>query len=285
MRTSAIPIKAVGIYNNALDLSSRGDLHTALSEYKRAIDICPTFIEAYNNIGEIYSRAGNSDLAISTYKSALAIDKNHRLFLNLGVEYYNGRDFKSALNYFKESLIIKPNFLEGNFYAGISFFNLEDLMMAKRYFDKVIQMDQKHLKANYLLSYIHFDWKDYASTLFYLDNIKDIADDKVFLNKYYGFCNYHLGRYNEAVNYLSKAIEKSPKYLIFKDYLNNLTYENKMKEIGNIDDKIREMESSMMQKKPNMRDYTHLSVLYIFKGEYQKAEDMLTSFKNAERGG
>lgn len=282
MSVSSVPIKVVDIYNNALDMSIRGDYSSALSEYKRAIDIYPSFVEAYNNIGEIYSRIGDRDLAISTYKKALSINKNPRLLLNLGVIYYNSRAYDEALTYFKDSTIIKPDFIEGNYYSGMSLFNLKDIAMAQRYFDNVIRLDEKHLKANYLLSYIHYNWKDYEKTLAYLDNIRDIADDRVFLNKYYGFCHYHLGKYNEAVKYLNIAVQESPKYHIFKDYLQKLTYENRMKEIGDVDARISEMEAEMMNKKPTMRDYTRLSVLYIYKGEYRKAEDILTSYKKRQ---
>ncbi len=281
MGISAVPIKAVGIYNNAMSFSIKGDFNSALNEYKKAIDYFPTFIEAYNNIGQIYSRIGKSELAISTYKKALTIDKSPNLLLNLGVEYYNHRAYENALDYFKESVIMKPSFIEGNYYSGISLFNLKDYRTAERYFNQVVSLDKKHLKSNYLLSYIHFDWKNYEQTLYYLDNIKDIADDKVFLNKYYGFCHYHLGKYKEAIDYLTIAIEESPRYYIFKDYLKGLTYENKVKEIGDVDAKIRAIESEMMKSKPTMRDYTKLSMLYMFKGEYNKAEDMLTTYKES----
>lgn len=279
MSLSAVPVNVMSIYNNALDLSVKGDYKTALNEYRRAIEVCPTFIEAYNNIGEIYSRLGEKNLARSTYEKALGIDRNYRLLLNMGVEFYNEREYYSALNYFTESLSKKSNFLEGNYYTGMTFFNLHDVFKAEKYFDNVVRIDQKHLKANYLLSYIHYNWKDYAKTLNYLNNIRDIADDSTFINKYYGFCHYYLGRYDEAVRYLTIAVETNPKYQIFKDYLKKLTYENKLNEIGDVNLRIKVMEEKMVKEKPSLRDYTHLSMLYMFNGEYKKAEDILTDQK------
>jgi len=279
MTVSAVPIEVLNIYNKALDYSTKGDLNTALTEYKRALDICPNFIEAYNNIGEIYARTGKNDLAKSVYEKALRIDRNYKLLLNLGVEHYNHMEYRTALNYFQESLIRKPDFLEGNFYTGMASFNLKDERMAENYFKNVVQIDRKHLKSNYLLSYIYYDWKQYDKTLYHLNNIKDIADDKVFLNKYFGFCYYHLGKFNDAVNYLNIAIQASPNYLKFKDYLENLTYEKKIKEIGDLDGKIKEMENKMMDKKPELREMTELSLLYTYKGDYKKAEDILLVYK------
>ena len=110
-----------------------------------------------------------------------------------------------------------------------------------------------------------------------------IADDKVFLNKYYGFCLYHLGRYPEAIEHLQIALESSPRYTKFKKYLKRLTYENKMKEIGDIDARIEEMEEMMIKESPSLTDHTSLGMLYIFKGEFKKAEDLLVSYKKNYR--
>jgi tetratricopeptide (TPR) repeat protein len=276
---SAVPVEVLNIYNKALDYSNRGDLNTALNEYKRALDIYPEFIEAYNNMGEIYARTGRNELAMSTYQQALGIDRNYRLLLNLGVEYYNHSDYKTALNYFKESLSRKPDFLEGNFYTGLAFFNLKEQRLAENHFKNVVQIDRKHLKSNYLLSYIYYDFKQYDKTLWHLENIKDIADDKVFLNKYFGFCYYHIGRYDDALKHLTLAVTSNPKYSEFKDYLENLTFDKKLKELGDIDGKISDLEKMMMGKQPELKEIRELSLLYTFKGNYKKAEDILVSFK------
>lgn len=280
MKTSAVPREAVDIYNNALALSVKGDYARALNEYKRAIEMYPGFIEAYNNMGEIYSQLGESSTAISTYKRALDIDRNYKVLLNLGVEYYNRNDYTASLAYFTESLSLSPDFMEGNYYAGLAHFNLKEYVAAERNLARVVAADKRHLKANYLLSYIYYEWKDYRRTLACLDNIRDIADDRLFVNKYYGFCYYHLGEYGKAVEFLTVALESSPRYAKFRTYLKSLTVENKLREIGDLDAKIREMEEKMMKEAPSLREYSHLGMLYIFKGEYKKAESLLLSARH-----
>jgi tetratricopeptide (TPR) repeat protein len=128
------------------------------------------------------------------------------------------------------------------------------------------------------LSYIYYEWKRYEDSIECLDRICAIADDPEFINKYYGFCHYHLGHYQTAISYLTKALEMNPSYHKFHAYLKGLTVENKLKEIGDLDACIKDLESEFASKKPTMGEYTHLSMLYIFKGEYKKAEDLLTSY-------
>jgi tetratricopeptide (TPR) repeat protein len=277
----SIPAEAVLIYNNALNLTDKGDFIPALDEYKKAISMYPEFLEAYNNIGELYSKMGDSTQAKSTYIEALTIDRNYKVLLNLGVEFYNEGSYDQALKHFNESVDRKADFIEGQFYAGMANFNLKNFKRAEVHFNNVIAMDFKHLKTNYLLSTIYYEWKNYKKSMECLDRIKDIADDPVLVNKFYGFCCYHLGRFPEAIDYLQTAMESCPAYDKFKSYIKSLSYENKLSEIGNLKEKISEMETRINKKNSviSLGDYTHLSMLYIFDGEYAKAQKLLKSAK------
>ena len=50
-------------------------------------------------------------------------------------------------------------------------------------------------------------------------------------------------------------------------------------QIGDVDAKIKELEHKIMKEKPNLSEYTRLSMLYIFNGQYKKAEDLLVGVK------
>ena len=276
----SVPAEAISVYNSALEMSNRGDFSTALNEYGKAIAIFPKFLEAYNNIGEIYSKMGRRETGrISTYLQALTIERNYRVLLNLGVEYYNKGQNLPALSHFKEAIALKDDFVEGHFYAGMAYFNIKDFPNAEKHFSQVLSFDRNHEKANYLLSYIYYEWKQYERVLECLDRIKDSTQDRCFISKYYGFCHYYLGHFELAVGYLTEAMSQSPQYGKFRDYLASLTYENKLKEIGDVDACIRELEAKMASDVPSIGEYTHLSMLYIFKGEYRKAEDILLSYR------
>ena len=279
MITNSVPRDAVVIYNHALELSNKGELDTALNEYRRAIDVYPQFVAAYNNIGEIFTRRGDSENAISSYLEALKIDKHYRVLLNLGVEHFNRNNYPQALKYFTESIAREPDFLEGHYYAGLVLYKQENYKKSEKQLAAVVRLDERHVKGNLLLSHIYYEWKEYQKTIDCLDRIKDLAEDRSFINRYYGFCNFYLGRYDIAVTYLTEALECRPEYARFKKYLEKLTYENKMKEIGDLESAILELEEDLTAREPQVIDLTKLSMLYIFKGEYKKAEKLLQSYK------
>ncbi len=212
MVTNAVPREAVLIYNNALELSGKGDLDSALKEYQRAISVYPDFVAAYNNIGEIFTRMGESEKAITSYLEALKIDKHYRVLLNLGVEHFNRKNYKDALKYFSESLSREPQFIEGNFYTGLVYYNQNNYKKSEKYFQKTIKADIKHLKANYLLAHIYYEWQEYPKVIECLDRIREITDDKSFINRFYGFCYFYLGQYDDAVKYLKREVSRGVRY-------------------------------------------------------------------------
>ncbi|MBP7736808.1 MAG: tetratricopeptide repeat protein [Spirochaetes bacterium] len=279
MISSSVPREIVTMYNNALELSNHGNLDAALREYRRAIDAYPDFVAAYNNIGEIYTRMGDSEKAILSYLEALKIEKHYRVLLNLGVEHYNRKNYDQALKYFMESIKQEPYFLEGNYYAGLVHYTRNEYKKAEEYLQAVIAMDRRHLKANFLLAHIYYERKQYRKTIECLDRVWDLAEDKSFINRFYGFCHFYLGSYDKAVSYLTEALECRPEYARFKKYLDKLTFENKMKEIGDIETAITELEDDLARRDAQVLDLTKLSMLYIFKGEYKKAEKLIQSHK------
>jgi tetratricopeptide (TPR) repeat protein len=144
---------------------------------------------------------------------------------------------------------------------------MRDYNNAEKYLQKVVATDRMHLKANYMLSHIYYEWKDYKRVLDHLDAIWHIADNREFINKYYGFCCFHLGRYDEAVKHLKEAILQHPEYEKFRNYLENLTYESKIKEIGDLDRAITELEKVMMNSSVNLTDVTSSACFMFSKGK------------------
>lgn len=280
MNTGAVPQEALVLYNNAFDMASKGKCEEAVSEYKRAISAYPHFVEAKNNLGELLAEMEETGAAIKTFEEALKDSRDFRILFNLGIACCKiGRDAE-ALDFFNEAIEQKPHFPEANYYAGLLLYNKNQYKDSEAKLLNVISVEPQHLKTNYLLSHIYYEWKQYDKVMECLDRIRHIADDKSFMDRYLGFCHYHLGNYKLAAVYLSSALETHPAYERFRNYLNGITYENKLREIGDIDKSIAELETKLMNgSKIKVSEASKLGMMYIFKGENLKAEKMLLGFK------
>ena len=281
MKSLPVPKDAVNAYNNGCELAARGDLSGAIEEYRRAIRIYPEFIKARGNIGELYSQLGDSSKAIAAYQDALNFSRDYDLLFKMGFEHYKAGRTGDAFRYFAESIREYPDFRDANYYAGLILYKDKKYSEAEICLSRVLKSEPSNFKTNFMLSYIYYENKQYYKVIECLDRMKENSiDDDTFLCKYYGFCYYYTGNYKMAADYLTIVLEAQPEYERFKDYLNSLTYENRIQEIGDLDDAIKDLEEKLMEESiKSIGEASELSMLYIFKGESKKAEDMLLEYK------
>lgn len=114
----------------------------ALQNYKKALQINPSYLDAINNIGLIYEEEGSIDLAIETYTEVIALEKTDPLAAayccyNRAIIYENQGKFSEALKDYSKSIELDPTNPEryasrSEFYASKQDFEkaLEDISKA-----------------------------------------------------------------------------------------------------------------------------------------------------------
>lgn len=95
----------------------------ALLHYKKAIQLKPDFSEAYNNMGVLYSILGQFDDALDCFNRALSnilYKTPHFACHNIGLVYLEKNETEKAIEFFKKSIAIDPEYLEAYFdLAGV----------------------------------------------------------------------------------------------------------------------------------------------------------------------
>ncbi len=94
----------------AIDAQQRGDYPTAISDYRKALDLRPNMVEAKVNLGAALVHVGDFDGAIAMYKSALPLTPQKNAVLrNLALAYYKKGDFTNAAEQFETLHKALPN--------------------------------------------------------------------------------------------------------------------------------------------------------------------------------
>ncbi len=84
------------------ELQNRGDNRGALSYYTKAIELDPSFKEAYNDVGVVYEVLGDLGKAEEMYLEAIDIDPDYPApYANLGFLYEKMNDKDKATYYWK----------------------------------------------------------------------------------------------------------------------------------------------------------------------------------------
>ncbi len=96
----------------------------AIEHFKKALEINPDYAPAKNNLGTVYLDKGEWDTAIKYFK---AVSKNllyatpHLPLANLGWAYYNKKEYLLAEKYYRESLDLKPKFINAMRGLGLTY--------------------------------------------------------------------------------------------------------------------------------------------------------------------
>lgn len=81
-------VSAVKAYNQGMDLNYQGKYEEAITCFKHALELDPTFLEVYSVLGATYEQTGDNAKAIESYKSLLAKNpKDYETAYKIALKY------------------------------------------------------------------------------------------------------------------------------------------------------------------------------------------------------
>lgn len=93
-------------------LATQGKTEEAITHYRKAIAILPTFVDAHYNLAVDLARLGRTDEAIASYRKTLEYNPRHAFaHNNLGVLLAERGDLDAAIAQYKEAIRTRRNFL------------------------------------------------------------------------------------------------------------------------------------------------------------------------------
>lgn len=117
----------------------------ARENFERAIQLHAaypgTLPNAWNNLGILAAREGNTDAAIADFQRALEIDPAHPIaLLNLGNAYRQKRDWTTAKSTLGRAVKLDPEEPEANYSLGMVYAQLNDTDRAYEYLTKALSL-------------------------------------------------------------------------------------------------------------------------------------------------
>jgi tetratricopeptide (TPR) repeat protein len=120
----------------------RGDQDGSKEHLQRALEICPDFPEALNNLGTYHHRSGEYDSAIELFSRSIEIDSGFFAgWVNLAGSLTATGKFEPALEAIQKALAIRQNDVSANSQAALIHFYMRKYGTAKKYFKKVASLD------------------------------------------------------------------------------------------------------------------------------------------------
>jgi tetratricopeptide (TPR) repeat protein len=128
-----------GLCSANLDLNRYDEAIPACLE---AIQILPTFPEAWQTLGVVYASKGEPGAAIPYFRRALELRPEYfNALLNLGSALGNLGDYPQAVSYFREALRLRPDSADAWAYLGLALLRTGDRPGALDAYERLQQID------------------------------------------------------------------------------------------------------------------------------------------------
>ena len=106
-------LKANSYYNLGLIYAKRGESDLAERNLLKAIDLDPDFSQAYANLGTLYDGLRDYPKALNQFKTAIGLDPGNPVYhFNLGLVYAKTNQLEEAIFQFRKTLEIDPGFAQ-----------------------------------------------------------------------------------------------------------------------------------------------------------------------------
>jgi serine/threonine protein kinase/Tfp pilus assembly protein PilF len=196
------------------------------------------------------------------------------------------KDFKSAVKIFNKALEIDPEYPMA--YTGLNwaYQHHNQITGSKKYLPLVIQncekayeLDQNNADSNAGKAWMYYLSRDYAQSYQYYKKGLEIDPNRGILNHVVGVFYQSIGLIHQAIDYLSRAVELDPFYMLAHSYRSKLLiYLNEFKKAEHSIEKAMEVEPD------NFWSLVDKCLLYIMKEKIAEAEILLGRVEKVNPG-
>ena len=256
------------ICNSTLTFTRNKVWENELTLWSDVVKKSPNKARPNNNLGFIYSEAGNYKKAKPLFEKALQTNPNYvKALNNRGGIFLIQKKYKKAIIDFSKSITQKPTtFFEAYHNRGLCYFKLNQYKKAKSDFDKAIKIDPYYSNAYFNRGNCFYVFKKLDSVI--IDFTKAIKYNKNYYDAYFnrGLVYLEIKKYNKAISDFSNVLKIVPN---FSDayYNRGLVYFT----IQNHDKAIFDFTKAIRIKSNYGEAFHNRAICYYHKNKYKNA--------------
>ncbi|MBU1125476.1 MAG: tetratricopeptide repeat protein [Candidatus Omnitrophica bacterium] len=136
-------------------VSRNEDWKTPGRFWRQTVEVSPVSPRAHNNMGDVYSREGNSAGAEFSFKRAIELKPDYaEAYHNLANIYQHQSRFIEAAQMYKNAISFKPGLFESQYNLGLIYLAQQELDLAMEQFNKSLQLRPADANARKALSLV-----------------------------------------------------------------------------------------------------------------------------------
>ncbi len=165
------------LYDKALQSKDAGTkaklLQEARTYYDKAIQILPSYTQAYQNMGLVLEEQGHRDQALEIYQKGISTEPDYYpLYTNTGVLLYNQKRYTEALPFLQKAVEFGPNDPRNHNALGLTQYKLKNYDLAIAAYQRAHELQPTNIPYLGNLVTIHRELNQIEKAIFYDKQIK-----------------------------------------------------------------------------------------------------------------
>lgn len=225
-------------YANLLGNLDRNE--DAIEQYKLYLAAFPDDANAYRNLGLVYKKLGNNDLALFNFEKSYSKDSsNIETKKELAFCYHTKKDYVNALKFYDFALKTEPENEDLIANKALTLHAMNNYVAAIELYKELLtkqpneRIEQNLTAASIAYGYNLYDKEDYGQAILYFEDAIELNDKEASAHFGYARANAKLGCTEEALASYEKAAMLSPGNIEYATELNNYRKEHINLAVGN----------------------------------------------------
>lgn len=256
-----------------------GKTDSAISSYNRCLSLKPDYSGVFKQLGYIAYEKEDYSNAIEQFRKYEAVKseiKDYLYWYKKGFSHNALKDYTNAKTALQQSLIYKSDYINTYLELGFAATKLKQNDEAIGYYKKAIEIDpQSHIPYNGIGEVYRDNIKDMAESMNWYQKTLSINAMERKANFGMGYCLNSTGKYNEAITYLKKAIEKEPDYVAAHVELGYSLYKTGMNT-----DAISYLNKAIALNPKNENSRYYLTLIYVSQKNKEMAQKIIDELKS-----
>lgn len=216
-------------------LGNMGKNSEAIEQYKTYLKAFPNDANAYKNLGLVYKRQNDIDLALFNIEKAYTLDSSDNdIKKELALCYHQKQDYINAIKFYNMVLVNDPDNYELLANKALTLHAMNNYVAAIELYKQLLDKKPNERLQNNLASatiayaYDLYDKKDYGQAILYFEDAIELNPKEP--SAYFGYAqaNDKMGCFEQALENYRKAVSLAPANLEYNTALSMFMDNHKM---------------------------------------------------------
>jgi tetratricopeptide (TPR) repeat protein len=243
-----------------------GDLATATTQYRQAVQLAPQADEVHTRLGDVLQLQGQIEEAIACYQQVLRRNPTStRALTNLGVALQGQGQLEAAIDCFRQVLMLDPESSEALVNLGVALKEQGQFEAAADCLEDAIQRMPTSAVAYNNLGLLRHEQGQFEVALQHYRQAIQLRPDYAKAHSNLGVLLQAQGQLAEAVAHLQHALRLQPDYIEAYCNLGVL-----LQAQGHVEDAIATFERALQYKADFVQAHWNRAVAWLLSGNFQQ---------------